>query len=99
MTIKKYKEDIITDIYIIQFSKHVLPKVLKITDWHHETVQEYNYRPKQFNCQRCSYVDKRCRRTVQRCVKRGEEGHSKKVCENNVRCFHCKTAHYANDYV
>ena len=98
VTIKKNNEEIITDIYIMEFHKHVLSKVLKITDWHHEIVQEYKYRPQPcFNCQRFSHVAKHCRRTTQTCVKCEEEGHSKKDWENDVCCFHCKESHYAND--
>ena len=96
--IKKNGEEITTDTYILHFNKLELPKVVKITDWHYEAVQEYNYQPQQcYNCQRFGHVAKYCRRNEKTCVRCGDEGHTRQECPNQISCFHCKEAHYAND--
>ena len=96
--IRKNGEEITTDTYIVHFNKLTLPKVIKITDWHYEQVQQYNHQPQQcFNCQRFGHVAKYCRRNERTCVRCGLEGHTKQSCENQVKCFHCEQPHYAND--
>ena len=98
ISIKRKDEEIVTDTYIVWFNKHELPKVVKITDWHYEIVEEYKQRPQQcFNCQRFGHVAKYCRRLEKTCVRCGEEGHTRLECGNAASCFHCKQDHYAND--
>ena len=46
--IKRNGEGIQTDTYVVYFSKHSTPKVLKITEWHYEAVQTYVYQPQQY---------------------------------------------------
>ena len=87
-----------TDTYFINFQLMKLPRILKITDWHHELVEEYKERPRQCNhCYRYSHVAKFCRHELPTCAKCGEQGHRASVCENDLCCLHCKNQHYAND--
>ena len=98
VSIKRNNQEIVTDTYIVWFNKHELPKVVKVTDWHYEVVEEYKQRPQQcFNCQRYGHVAKYCRRIEKTCVRCGVEGHTRQECGNEVSCFHCRSDHYAND--
>ena len=41
VTIKKNQEIIKTNTYILQFQRHEVPKTVRISDWHGESVEEY----------------------------------------------------------
>ena len=95
----KRNEDIIqTNTYIFTFERQELTRIIKLSQWHSELVEEYKERP-QHCCkwQRFSHIAKYCRDTTDTCERCGTEGHQKNVCPNAVKCFHCNQPHYAND--
>ena len=49
--IRKEAELIDTNTYILTFKSSNYPRVLRITQWHYEHVEEYKYKPGQ--CDRC----------------------------------------------
>ena len=87
-----------TDTYFLNFKLMKLPKTLKITDWHHELVEEYRERPRQCtHCYRYSHLAKFCRHESPTCARCGQQGHRAGICPNDLCCLHCKKEHYAND--
>ena len=83
-----------THTYIVSFTSSTCPRVLRVTSWHYERVEEYVYRPQQcFKCQNYGHVAKFCRREDDRCANCGQLGHIKSSCDNDVCCYHCKEQH------
>ena len=83
-----------THTYIVSFTSSTCPRVLKVTSWHYERVEEYVYRPQQcFKCQNYGHVAKFCRQETDRCANCGQLGHIKSSCNNDVCCYHCKEQH------
>lgn len=96
--IKKNGEWTNTDMYFITFALMERPQILKITDWHHELVEEYKEKPRQcINCYKYGHVAKHCRKKETTCMKCGQDGHRINYCPNTLQCLHCKNKHYAND--
>ena len=86
------------DTYVVTFQATSLPKVIKLSDWHTELVDEYVERPRQcFKCQKFGHVAKYCRQQLETCGHCGTLGHKRDTCTNNVSCFHCKGAHRSSD--
>ena len=98
MKVKRDGQLVNTDTYVLLFNRNERPKVIKLSDWHGEIVEEYREKPQQcYNCQRFNHIAKYCRREVPTCMQCGQEGHKKTECNNDVQCFHCKGRHQAND--
>ena len=69
-----------TDTYILTFNRTTAPRAVHLSEWHHELVEEYKYRPQQcYNCQKLGHVAKYCRQTEATCARCGEQGHEKTV--------------------
>ena len=86
------------DTYILTFQASTLPRVVKLSDWHTELVDEYVDRPRQcFRCQKFGHVAKYCRQEQDTCGHCGTAGHKRDSCNNPVSCFHCRAPHNASD--
>jgi hypothetical protein len=96
--VKRDGQLVTTNTYILTFQKHTLPRTISLTSWHHEIVEPYHERPQQcFRCQRYGHVAKYCRSENETSARCGELDHKKFDCTNQLCCFHCGQAHYAND--
>ena len=95
----KRNEDIIqTNTYILTFERQEFPRIIKLSQWHSELVEDYKERPQHcYKCQRFSHIAKYCRDTTYSCGTCGTEGHQRNVSPNAAKCFHCNRPHYAND--
>ena len=86
------------DTYILTFQTSALPRVVKLSDWHTELVDEYVERPRQcFRCQKFGHVAKHCRQQQDTCGHCGTVGHKRDSCNNRLTCFHCNAPHHASD--
>ena len=85
-----------TNRYILTFNRTELPRIIKITDWHHEIIDLYIPTPiRCLKCQRYGHLKKWCRREEEVCVNCGEPGHTSTMCSNDTKCLHCKGPHNA----
>lgn len=85
-----------TNRYILTFNRTELPRIIKITDWHHEIIDLYIPTPMRcLKCQRFGHLKKWCRREEEVCVNCGESGHTSTICSNETTCLHCKGQHNA----
>ena len=97
-TIKREGQIVQTDTYILTFNKHAIPRVVNLSDWHHELVEDYKYRPQQcFHCQRYGHVAKYCRQEDAVCARCSMQGHKRNECTNPIKCYNCGHPHFAND--
>ena len=96
---KRVGQDLIdTNRYILTFNRTELPRLIKITDWHHEIVNLYIPPPlKCMKCQRFGHLKKWCRREEEICAKCGDAGHTSRSCQNETSCVNCNGDHSAMD--
>ena len=98
VTVKRDGQVQATDTYVLTFNRTKLPNTVHLSDWHHELVEEYKYRPQQcFHCQKYGHVAKYCRQEDPVCARCGKQGHEKAECRNQMECANCRKQHYAND--
>ena len=72
-----------TDTYVLMFNRAKLPNTVHLSDWHHQLVEEYKYRPQQcFHCQKYGHVAKYYRREDLVCARCGNQDHGKAECRN-----------------
>ena len=87
-----------TDTYVLTFRTTTLPKIIKLSAWHSELVDEYVERPRQcFKCQKFGHVAKFCRQDSDTCNNCGEVGHRGDSCTHPPKCYHCHAPHKASD--
>lgn len=86
-----------TNTYIITFTSSNCPRVIKLTSWHYERVEEYTHRPQQcFKCQNFGHVAKFCRKESERCANCGQWGHTRNSCVSDTLCCHCGGCHISS---
>jgi len=86
-----------TNRYILTFERCQLPSLIKLTDWHHEIVDQYIPQPTRCSrCQKFGHFKKWCRKQVDTCVRCGQEGHFGNNCSNNYKCVNCGLEHAAS---
>ena len=96
--IKRDGELLQTNTFILTFQKNDLPRIIKLSEWHSELVEEYKPKPQQcFNCLKYGHVAKFCRKENANCMKCGIEGHNSAECVNRVKCYHCEGPHWATN--
>ena len=96
--VKKDGELTNTNTYILTFNASSCPRVIKVTEWHYEAVEDYKYRPQQcYRCQKFGHITKYCRRSEEICSRCGNEGHKNHDCTGEIQCTHCKRHHYSSD--
>ena len=87
-----------THRYIITFNRSELPPLIKLTDWHHELVEQYVPTPLRcVNCQRLGHTKNHCRRKDPTCARCSENGHVSRDCHENPLCINCSGAHSSMD--
>ena len=72
-----------THRYIITFNRSELPPLIKLTDWHHELVEQH--------------TKNHCRRKEPTCARCNENGHVSRDCHENPLCINCSGAHSSMD--
>ena len=98
MKTRKDGELVEIDTYILTFRATTLPKVIKLSAWHTELVDEFVERPRQcFKCQKFGHVAKYCRLDTDVCGNCGEQGHKRETCSSETKCFHCQAGHRSTD--
>ena len=98
MKTRKDGELVEIDTYILTFKATTLPKMIKLSAWHTELVDEYIDRPRQcFKCQKFGHVAKYCRQDLDTCGNCGESGHKRESCSSDTKCFHCHEGHRSSD--
>ena len=74
MKVKRDGQLVNTDTYVILCNRNDRPKVIKLSDWHGEIVEEYREKPQPcYNCQRFNHIAKYCQREVSICMQCGQE--------------------------
>ena len=77
VTSKREGQSVQTDMHILTFNKHSVPRAVHLSDWHHELVGDYKYRPQQcFHCQKYGHIAKYGRQEYAVCARCSMQGHN-----------------------
>ena len=74
-----------TNTYVLTFNRITLPRIVRITDWHHELIEEYQHKPRMgYKCQKFGHVMKFCRQEQTTCSNCSQVGHGKVSCREQT---------------